>query len=77
MFNPDVVREHAKLAAHYFQALLVEGVGPDVAAVLTNNYVTFHIIREQQAATTIEAAQASVVHAGIAPLPDPMTEKTP
>jgi hypothetical protein len=36
--GPDHISD-AKLAAQFFQALLIEGVAPDAAVLLTNNYV--------------------------------------
>ncbi len=37
--NAERIKEHAKIAAAYFQALLVEGVAPSDAVSLTGNYM--------------------------------------
>jgi hypothetical protein len=37
--NPERIKEHAKTAAAYFQALLIEGVHPSDAVPLTGSYM--------------------------------------
>lgn len=49
--------DDAKLVAHFFQALLVEGVGPDAAVALTSSYLQYTLIM-RQAAVSVAAQQS-------------------